>query len=303
MRRTTLASEARVPWRWTLAGHVAGRVPDWRGRQRLRNWLSGPRQADGIVEVDFGPGLVFLADLSASSHLYFFRFLPPALARVFDAVVEPGDHVVDVGANEGIYACWAARRTGPSGNVTAFEPVPETFHRLQANIERNNLSDVIQVVTKAAGDIEGQTTVWLPDAGHGLASVAQTDHSAPIPTEMTTLDAHLGGARARLIKIDVEGFEPAVLRGAHNMLNSAHPPIVLFEVVQSHLQRLGYSVEDAITPLTDAGYEIFNLSRRGLTAFSVTRPGSPNLLALHPAAHSHAYAALGHVRFPRDQTY
>lgn len=294
-----------APWRWRLAGAIDSRVPDVRGRQRLANLLSGPRRVRRKFDVTFGPDLTFEVDGELNAHLYFLKFAKPSLAAVFDAALRPGDVVFDVGANEGIYTCWSARRVGPGGHVYAFEPVPSTRSRLQGNLQRNGLTERVTVIPKAVGAEVGQTTIWLPpEQGHGRASVAQIDGASEVPAEVTTLDSLKVVPEVRLVKIDVEGFEPAVLRGAINLLQSASPPVVLLEVVLDHLSRLGFAVQDALGPLTDAGYSVYSLTTSGLQ--EVTDPSqceATNVLALHPRHHNSILRDLAFKPFPRDQTY
>ncbi len=294
----------RAPWRWTLAGRVSGRLPDVRGRLRIRHLLAGTRGSDAVVQVRLpGPDVSLLADLAISPHLYFLQYTPPALGPVIDAVMRPGDRAIDVGANEGIYTCWMARRAGAAGEVIAFEPVPATRARLTANVELNGFEDRVTVVPAAVGAEAGSITIWAPERLHVLAGVGAIDGATPIEVAVETLDDRVAGRDVRLVKIDVEGYEPAVLRGAHELLNGPNPPILLVEVLPSHLQRLGFSVTDVLGPLHAAGYVAYELTPRGLREVQEGRPHSPNLLALQPEAHAAELRALQHHRFARDQTH
>lgn len=294
----------RAPIRWHVAARMNQVLPQVRGRFRLLGAISGSQSADGDLVAQLPKGLSFEADLRHSGHLFFLQYTPPSLTPIFAAALREGDRAVDVGANEGVYTCLAARLVGPSGGVIAVEPVAPTAARLRRNVNRNGVEDIVEVREVACGSEPGEITVWVPDAGHhALASVARLEASSPAVVTVETIDAVLGGRDVQLIKIDVEGFEAAVVAGAMGTLTSAAPPVVVLEVVASHLERLGQAPSDVLGSLYGAGYECYSLTKRGLLPVTEAGLRSSNILALHKKAHAGVLQALLPIKWPMDQTY
>lgn len=131
-------------------------------------------------------------------------------------LLRPGELFVDVGANAGSYTVLAAKISG--ARVVAVEPVPETADRLEANVALNAVGDRVSVYRTAISDRAGR--VWFTsgrDTTNRIAGSADPREGL-VEVPCTTLDDLLGGARPRALKIDVEGYEAAVLRGATELL-------------------------------------------------------------------------------------
>jgi FkbM family methyltransferase len=153
--------------------------------------------------------------------------------------LSPGDWAIDIGANVGHYTLAMARLTGPDGHVFAFEPFPETFSVLTANLRSAGLSNV-SLVNAAASDRSG--TAQLHYSGnHYAVNVSDTGELSCL---CLPLDALGLNGRIRLVKIDVEGHEAAVIRGAEQTLRR-HRPIVIMEGSRAAaplLLALGYRI-------------------------------------------------------------
>jgi FkbM family methyltransferase len=183
---------------------------------------------------------------------------------------------LDVGAYFGWYALSVARHR-PHARVFAFEPVPASQARLEANRARNGLANV-HLVRAAVGAAAGEADMALPPAENGgSAHLAGTDgegHRARVP--VVTLDsfaARQGLRRIDFIKIDVEGAELEVLRGADAVLRRFHP-LLLVELNPSALRERGAEPEQLLQALDDLGYETWEVGRRG-----TLRPFGPAELA------------------------
>ena len=162
----------------------------------------------------------------------------------------------DVGANEGFFACHLAQMIGCRGTIYAFEPVPETFAKLAYSVSRLGLTALVKPIPAAVLDSLGLVQLSWPDQNSLHAQVAprlnrRTDHrftwAKAFPLD--TLCA-LVGTRPRLIKIDAEGSEPAVLRGAAQLLASSEPPAILFEFNPIMLAQYGEDVDTLAANLT-----------------------------------------------------
>jgi FkbM family methyltransferase len=124
---------------------------------------------------------------------------------------------------------------GPSGRVIAFEPHPDLFAVLQRTVTLSNAAnDIAPVIARnaALGDCEGQATLSVPDGfdvNDGVSRVRSASHGAAIPIRIHTIDQVLDSEPAELLKIDVEGDELLVLRGAAAALKTHRIQHVIFE--------------------------------------------------------------------------
>jgi FkbM family methyltransferase len=131
----------------------------------------------------------------------------------------PGQTVVDVGANAGVYACYAGRQAGRNGRVVAIEPNPNVIPRLLANVRLNDLEPMCTVVPAAVSSRSDRGTLVVGDnstigrlAGPGTRGVE---------VRVRTLDEIIGElavSHIDLMKIDVEGSEVDVLLGGGESL-------------------------------------------------------------------------------------
>jgi FkbM family methyltransferase len=182
--------------------------------------------------------------------------------------------VADVGANVGFHTVVIAREVGPSGEVHAFEPLPETVGLLRANVWRHGC-DNVTLHEAAATDAPGTVSLELDPDGRSGAHLAE----GGIEVAATTLDAALGGRRLDVLKLDVEGAEPLVLRGARDVL-AASPALIA--VVEFRAERhLDGSLPEAVL----AEYEQLGFVLELLHADGSTRHASHDeLLAAASAA-------------------
>ena len=200
---------------------------------------------------------------------------------VVDALVGPGDAVVDAGANWGLFSARLARLVGSGGQVDAFEPFPAHAATLGALARRNPQLTVHAVaLSSAPGSAELHIPIVDGRRVTPLASLAApaagVEHDV-VPVPVQTLDVALAGRRApSFVKIDVEGFELAVLRGAVETLRAR--PVLLVEIEQrhqaapiagtfAHLAALGYAGRyfgpHGLTPLADFDVERDQLAHLG----------------------------------------
>jgi FkbM family methyltransferase len=190
---------------------------------------------------------------------------------------------VDVGANIGVYTLRYAR---VFNKTVAIEPNPATFHILQANIALGRNANVIPILVGCSDQVG---TARLNVAVKGmlgwsrLGSDANWD-SYPIEVSLDTLDNIIAKARlserVALLKIDVEGHEPQVLRGAFNTL-VADRPVVLYEALSSESARASAEL------LRAAGYHHFVIFSRPLTLVRAVRGLSVTACAVEPSTVEH----------------
>ena len=177
----------------------------------------------------------------------------------FREATTPGATVLDVGANVGAYSLLFAQWVGPAGKVYAFEPSPHTRASLSRHLQLNGLAGVVETVPAAVADrcAEAEFTTAPPDGLHRLAASASTPDALRVP--VVSLDAFCSerGIRPTVIKIDVEGAELSVLRGARETLRSVGAGLEAFvEIHPSLWPEVGIAQSDVADELHRQGLEL-----------------------------------------------
>ena len=218
----------------------------------------------------------------AAKLLYIFRDdYEPDLA-VLQKFLVPGGVMVDVGANYGIFSLNAARLVGPTGKVLAFEPAQNNFSTFKKNLALNNVSQV-RALRMALAEKPGRLRLYHdPDpTRNSLAPGSNAQDFEEV--EVNTLDAVLkanGVAKVDFIKIDVEGADELVCRGALETLRSCLPP-VFFENNSSAALRMGLKANGTSAVLAQLGYGFYQCEGERLIKLASADPPEGNILALH----------------------
>lgn len=175
----------------------------------------------------------------------------------------PGSVVIDVGANVGDYVALAAQLAGGSGRVYAIEPAPENVARLR---ERFAVCAQVSVIAAAAGDSSGSATLCLDRRNgtrHSLASANVGKQGEVVAVQQIALDDLRDGIEALdVVKIDAQGAELQILRGARRLLMRFRPRVVL-ELWPFGLRSFGATPEDVLGELEALGYGVYRLSTEG----------------------------------------
>lgn len=144
-------------------------------------------------------------------------------------ILGPGQTFVDVGASIGYFSMLASRLVGDDGKVYAFEPFPESLARLKRHLEMNRVANVI-VLPVAAWDRSGSFCFYFSEGRDGTNSLVWGGHrKATIVPAMRLDDVVAVGKSPIIIKIDVEGGEPNVLRGASKLISSGAVRYIIIE--------------------------------------------------------------------------
>ena len=195
----------------------------------------------------------------ARSYFAYKRLIEDVFARLVRQRPElfRGGHILDVGANIGYTARVFARAVEPPYRVYAFEPDAVNYRRLT----RFAKDDRIVPVHSAVGDHDGTIELWHNDAHPGDHRVAVGEVRAFVGAKnrvpITTIDSfvHTLDHPIRFVKIDVQGYEPAVLRGMRGLLHS--DVIVALELAPAHIRALGFDPDEVFALL--AGFDIERL--------------------------------------------
>ncbi|MDB5295150.1 MAG: hypothetical protein JWO31_1133 [Phycisphaerales bacterium] len=183
-------------------------------------WFDGGR--------DVGWAIADLAAAEAAEIGYVRRLL----------AAEPARCVWDVGANVGFWTLFFAGLQPPVVRTVAFEPDATNLRLLRMNLERNRLTDVVAVRDCALSDAAGEATFYADDvsgatgsleSGHAFVTKLFGQKTRPVAVPVSTIDAEVArlAAPPNFVKIDVEGHEAAVLRGAADTLDRYRPRLIV----------------------------------------------------------------------------
>lgn len=204
----------------------------------------------------------------------------PEIIGLFQRLLRPGDCALDIGAQLGYISAHLARIVTPSGAVYSLEPDPNVFARLRETVEQNHFHWV-HLLPYAAGDRRGSLTFYLSKVAGWSTAVPGSHRSELTATqvECMPIDELVREGqiqrRVRLVKIDVEGHECAVLDGMKSLLERDRP-MVLMEVNPDMMAPLGLSPADQLRRIEQFHYRMYTVHEaKGLLA-----GGTPELRRL-----------------------
>jgi len=204
--------------------------------------------------------------------------------RVLKTILQPGDVIIDVGAFMGSYSLLAGKLTGEKGKVYAFEPNPDYFKKLKKNILLNRFPN-IQAFDLALSNKKGVVEFYPASSGSSLVkNVAEAligKKIKPIKVKAVTLNDFVGKEKIKridFIKIDAEGWDLQVLKGASNILKRKDAPDIMVEVIDEQLKIAGSSSYDLIKYMKSFTYTPYVFTRNGLKSYENSGIQTLNLL-------------------------
>ncbi len=245
IRRAALSLYRRLPGRPLARPLVA-----------LDRWVKG-RFAGKKVTAERG-GLHWELDLDQhiDRHIYLEGFFERGTTAALDALTREGMTVLDIGANIGAHCLPLARRVGPGGRVYAFEPTEWAFGKLQRNLSLNPELRNVVPERMALSDADQDQAAYAFQSQYKAQGDSLTEQGAVTFSRLDTYCARKGIAKVDLIKLDVDGFETKILRGATEILRRDRP-IMIVEVSDYWQRKAGDSFEALLGLL--GGYDFFEL--------------------------------------------
>ena len=161
--------------------------------------------------------------------------------KILPQLINPGDWVIDIGANVGHYTKRFSELVGERGRVLAFEPVPTTFSLLSANVELFTYPNVTLINAAVSNklDVVGMS---IPKFSSGLTNYYQAQLSSAPDSELfvvtISLDSLCINQRIALVKIDTEGHESFVLPGMQQLIENHHPILIIETESKEVIDRL-----------------------------------------------------------------
>jgi FkbM family methyltransferase len=218
------------------------------------------------------------------------------------AAVRPGDTVLDIGANFGLYTYHLGRAIGPGGTVWAFEPLPFTFKTLTHVTALLRVRNA-KLINRGCSDEQGRVSFQVPmtpqgTMSTGMAHLAGRGHDHPgketqvrwkteseVTAEVVRLDDFLPPlADLPFIKIDIEGGEPKAFRGAERLIDK-HLPTIVCEINPWYLEGFHESVATLCSFFGRKGYGLYRFGdhSRRLAPVREDEVVEDNYVFVHPS--------------------
>ena len=172
-------------------------------------------------------------------------------------LVRPGMHVIDVGANIGLYSLLLARLAEPGGSVLAFEPEPNLFAVLRENCLSNDATNIV-LFQCALGQTNGRASFHrsLFNSGNNRLGRASAGHDA-VEVKVERFDDLRPDSKPDFVKIDVQGHELAALSGMERALSASENVRVLFEFAPAALRKAGTAPELLLEFFRQRGFGLY----------------------------------------------
>ena len=224
-----------------------------------------------IKELDgAGSPVRLFVDLAGSRHRPEHRPRPlraRTRSRFVRRTLKPGDTAIDVGAHIGFFTMQMAAMVGPAGRVYAFEPFDANADLLERSIAENRFGDRIVFQRGAVGAASGHATLTFPvETLNSGGAYLLRDGTAPLTgnlkkqVPLVALDELDVRRPVRFIKMDVEGAEPQVVKGAMRLLKADHP-VILSELHPTQLERAsGITANGFLDQLRAIGYRAHTIA-------------------------------------------
>ncbi len=241
MMRRLPPVRGRVNAAWWLGRHVPDRRKHPSGRWRMT-------MAEGaVLELPQNSSMTWEVAFSGQYDAPYLE-----LARRY---ITPGSLVLDVGASLGLWTVQLARTARSVGaEIWAVEPAPANVRWLERNVTLNSLNQLVQIYPIALGSAPGSLKIKLNDPDGGNAEVAFEEEPGASVVQVRRMDDLPRARSVSFIKLDVEGFELEILRGARQLLEKDHP-VVFGEFSRSCLEERGEDLGAFLRELDQLGYQ------------------------------------------------
>jgi FkbM family methyltransferase len=190
-------------------------------------------------------------------------------AQLVERFLRKGMTVLDIGAHHGFYTLLASKCVGTAGRVIAFEPSPRERKRLKEHVRINKCRNV-EIEPFALGKESGSEELFIVQGQEDWCNSLRLPVVQAMTTTMTvqvkSLDqylAHRNIAQVDFVKLDVEGAELDVLKGAHGLLRSKGKPVLLVEVFDIRTDPWGYRAREIVQLLARLQYRWFDIGPHG----------------------------------------
>lgn len=199
-------------------------------------------------------------------NILIFKTYEPSLTQLIKAHLDPNKDVIDVGANVGLFSVLFSKLLSKSNKVLAIEPTPSALRNLYYNVEKNDCLDSIRIFEGVASDSQGNFQIKVIAGMEEYSTLGNMVHPSILQKPYDRIDvkgetidnlASLFDLNTGFIKIDTEGAEYKVLKGARRTIERYHP-YILSELSDILLESFGANSKMVIKLLEDCGYKIID---------------------------------------------
>lgn len=247
---------------------------------KLGIYIQNILKAERPFKMGFGQLLILLGmsdKFKIQRDGYLLKFHPSALSlhlfvsgrarskdeKLLTQILNPGENVVDVGANIGNITLKSASLVKETGRVFSIEPHPSTFSYLKSNVDFNDFQN-IELFNCGLGDVAKSSTI--SDRNSDDQNRIQDDEASGVQVEIRRLDDLIpSDIDISLLKIDTEGYEKFVLDGAPSTLSRTNT--VIIEISDEHFKDFGYSSKEVFDILESAGFDLHRIEDGKLITF------------------------------------
>ncbi len=194
---------------------------------------------------------------SKDSMEFSMRNFEPGVTRVFKGQIKTGMVFVDIGAHIGYYTLLTSKLIGTDGFVFAFEPNPDNGILLEKSIKANGFKN-IKLTKKALAQKTGKTSLFMSGVSNDSRCYFSGENRKSIEVETVSLDDFFKGTDQKIdfIKMDVDGFEFSVLRGAEKTISNSKNLMLISEFCPEYLTKAGEDPREYISYLEKLGFKI-----------------------------------------------
>ncbi|MDQ7001998.1 MAG: FkbM family methyltransferase [Ghiorsea sp.] len=262
-------------------------------KEYLRHGVVG--HSPRFVQFTNKDGIIFDLDIHecVQKAIFCFHYFEPEDVAVFRKFIRPGCTVLDVGANIGQYALLAAKLMGDDGQVYAFEPSVDVRERLEKNIALNDFQH-IEVLPCAVAATSGRMKFFAAneEGNQGVGSLLPAEQSRSqirtatgIDVDVVSLDDFCAARKllqVDFLKIDVEGYDLEVLKGAAKLMAANPDMVIMSEVEPINLAQFDLTAKDFYAEMKRHGFHPWYAKRGQLTRLTEESPPyHPNVYFLH----------------------
>ena len=209
--------------------------------------------------------------------------------------------IFDIGANFGWYSVHMGKNIKDNSIIHSFEPSPDAYNELTNNINLNDLRGNVKAINLCLGNSTGLTKLFIPEKlGSAFASLNLNNYNGKIRKVLVSIDTidnyckNNNIKQVDLIKIDVEGAEHLVFKGARSLLASEKKPVIMMEAQKHSTENFNYTPEDLFKFLSSYGYVIYSMKDGKLVLLKdFDKSTEYNFLCYSPQQHAKIAGILG----------
>lgn len=248
----------------TMKRRIARAMRDRRWARKDRWWEAQSKKSE-FTDSEVEPGvrlrLYFDSAIAKDIYCHDHEVDERAFVRLF---LRPGEVYADIGANLGLYSVIASQTVGANGAVFSFEPDPKTHERLLFNLKANDCKNV-QPFQLALSNVDESRVMQISTAGFDAYNsfgtpVRGESTFKPVDVACVSFDSFAEQnpllRNVAMMKVDVEGWESMVLRGAEKQLSGASAPVLQIEFNDQAAKALGQPCSELYRWLQKLGYSI-----------------------------------------------